>query len=72
MEIFDGVTAIETRAGALTVNVVDPLTEPELAVMLVVPMDLAVATPAELMAATEEDEELQATLLVRFCVVPLL
>lgn len=72
MDEFAGVIAMETSDGALTVKTVDPLTDPELALMLVDPMDFAVATPAELMDAVAVDEELQATLLVRFWVVPLL
>jgi hypothetical protein len=67
-----GVTAIETRTGAVTVKDAAPLTEPDVAVMVVAPMDAAVATPPELMVATEVAEEAQMTLLVRFCVVPLL
>jgi hypothetical protein len=67
-----GVTAIETRTGALTVKDVAPLTGPDVAVMVVAPMDAAVAMPPELMLATEVAEEVQITLLLRFCIVPLL
>ena len=34
---FAGVTAMETRAGAVTVNVVEPFTEPDVAVIVLVP-----------------------------------
>ena len=67
-----GVTAIETKTGALTVKDAAPLTDPEVAVMVVDPTDAAVAMPPELMVATEVAEEAQMTLLLRFCVVPLL
>ena len=34
---FAGVTAIETKAGAVTVNVVEPFTDPDVAVIVLVP-----------------------------------
>jgi hypothetical protein len=72
VEGFAGVTAIETRAAAVTVRMVDPLTVPELAEMVVVPTLFAVARPPLEMVATPVDEELQVTVLVRFWVLPLL
>jgi len=70
MEAFAGVTAIETRAAALTVRVVDPLTVPKVAATVVVPTPVPVATPPLEIVATAGDEELQVTVLVRFCVLP--
>jgi hypothetical protein len=67
------VTEIEVKAGVVTVSVVDPLMEPDLAVMVAVPTVTAVASPVFLvMVATEFLEEVQVAVAVRFCVVPLL
>ena len=63
-----GVTAIETSAG--TVSVVLPLTPPEFAEMVLVPVARVVATPAVLMVATVAVEDAHATVDVRFCVEP--
>jgi hypothetical protein len=71
MEGVDGVTAMETRVGAVTVRRVDPLIAPEVAVIVVVPAEEAVANPAELMFATLVAVEVHVTELVRFAVVPL-
>ena len=70
IEGFPGVTAMETRAAAATVRVVDPLTVPELAAMVVVPTPVPVARPPLEIVATPCDEELQLTVLVRFCELP--
>jgi hypothetical protein len=67
-----GVTAIEVRVAAVTVNVVDPLMLPDLAVIVEVPTDTPVANPPALTVAIEVADELQVEELVRFCVVPLL
>ena len=66
-----GVTAMETRAGAVTVKTVEPLMVPEVAVIIAVPAATEVANPAELMVATLVAEEVQVAELVRFAVVPL-
>jgi hypothetical protein len=71
MEGADGVTAMETRVGAVTVRRVDPLIAPEVAVIVVVPAATLVANPAELMVATLVPVEVQVTELVRLAVVPL-
>ena len=42
---FAGVTASETNVAAVTVSVVLPLTDPEVAVIVVVPVPTAVASP---------------------------
>ncbi len=69
-----GVTAIETRAAAATVRVVEPLTEPDVAVIVVVPCATLVARPAPVpcatMVATATLDELQVTEAVKFCVLP--
>jgi len=67
---FAGVTAIETRVAAVTVSVVDPLTVPELAPIVVVPTLLPVARPPAEIVATAGDDELHVTVLVRFWLLP--
>lgn len=70
IEALAGVTAMDTRAAGMTVRVVEPLTVPELAAMVVVPTPFPVARPPVAIVATPGDEELQFTVLVRFCVLP--
>ena len=69
-----GETAMDTSVAAVTVRVVDPAILPDAAVIVVVPVANEVASPllpaALLMAATVVLEELQAAVVVRFCVVP--
>lgn len=60
-----GVSAIETNVGAVTVNVIEPLTEPELAVIVVIPCLAVLASPWPLMVATPVLEEFQLTDVVR-------
>jgi len=60
-----GVRAIETNVGAVTVNVIDPLTEPELAVIVVIPCSAVLASPWPLIVATLVLEEFQLTDVVR-------
>ena len=61
-----GVTAIEVKVAAVTVNVVDPVTDPEVALMVVVPAATLEARPELLMLATLVAEEFQVTELVMF------
>ena len=49
---------------------VEPVTVPELAVIVVAPTLFPVARPPEAMVATDDEEELQFTMPVRFCVLP--
>src|ERR1051325_4022368 len=70
-EGFAGVTAIETSLGAVTVSVVEPLTVPETAWIAVVPGERLVASPLALIVAAAVTEDPQVTVLVRFCVLPL-
>ena len=69
-----GVTAIEARAAALTVNVVEPEIELEVAVMVLDPVARLVARPwlpeLLLIVAIVVELELQLTVVVRFCVEP--
>jgi len=64
-----GVTAIESSAAAVTVNVVDPLIGPSAAVIVVVPTSIAVASPALLTVATAVVSDDHVTCAVRSCVV---
>jgi hypothetical protein len=70
MEGFAGVTAIDDNTAAVTVRVVDPVTEPEVAWMVLLPFPTPLAKPVLLIVATEAFEELQVAELVRFCVEP--
>jgi len=70
IERLGAVTAIETSVAAVTVKVADPLTAPETALMLLVPVPTAVTIPPEVTVATLVVCELQVTELVIFCVEP--
>jgi len=65
-----GVTAMETKVGAVTVRSVDPPIVPEVAVIVAAPAATAVANPAELMVATLAAEEVQVAEFVRLAVLP--
>jgi hypothetical protein len=73
-EGFVGVTAILTRVAGVTARVVVAIRPPVPAVIAVVPAARHVARPFEpdvlLIDATVVFEELQATVVVRFCVLP--
>jgi hypothetical protein len=64
------VTAMETKAAAVTVNTVLPEMLPETALMVVEPVPAVLAKPAALIVATDAAEEVQVTDDVRFCCVP--
>jgi len=70
-----GVMEIEINVAGDTVNTVDPDMLPDVAVIVVEPAATGVASPFEpvalLMDATDVDDELQVTVVVRFCVEPL-
>jgi len=53
MEGLAGVVAMETKAIALTFNVVEPLIPPDVALIVVEPPLRALDRPAPLMLATE-------------------
>jgi hypothetical protein len=70
MESADGVMASETRAGAPIVKLALAEIEPALAVIVVVPEAVVLATPVTVMLATLLDDA-QFTEPVRFCTEPL-
>ena len=59
-----GVTLIETRAAAVTVKLVEPLIAPELAEIVVCPVEALLAKPVLLMVATLGLEDTQVATLV--------
>lgn len=69
----DGVTAIETKAAALTVNPVFPEIPPNVAVMVGVPVVKVLSSPFDpltlLIVATPVLEEVHVTCVVNICVV---
>jgi hypothetical protein len=69
IEGFAGVTAIDCNVAAVTVRVVEPVIDPDLALMEEVPVATADAKPEALIVATVVVAEAQVTLLVRFCVL---
>ena len=69
-EEFAGVTAIDTRVGAPTVRLVEPETDPDVAVMDVLPAATPVARPAPLIVPVDGRDDVHVALVVRFCVVP--
>ena len=64
-----GVTAIETKAGGETISVVEPTTEPNVALMLVLPCVNVVANPVLLIVATADCEEPHVTQVVKLRVL---
>ncbi len=72
IEGLAGVTAIDTKVAAVTVSAVEPLIEPEVAVIVVLPCAALVANPAAPIVATLVVPELHVTVPVKFCVVLLL
>jgi hypothetical protein len=65
MDAFAGVTAMDTIVAGVTVRLLEPLTEPDVALMLAFPTDTAVTTPLADTVAVVTEEELHATVLVR-------
>ena len=65
-----GVTAIEAMVGAVTVTVVDWLTDPRVAEMLDEPAFTAVSKPFASTVATAVEDELQVTSAVRSRLLP--
>ena len=68
IEAFAGVTAIDTSV-AVTERFVEPLIEPEVAEIVVLPVPTPVASPPLVIVATAVLDELQVTELVRFCML---
>jgi hypothetical protein len=69
MEAVDGESAMLVRVGLLTVSELVPLTDPELAVMIVVPDATPVARPLAAMVAMAGLLLDQVTVEVQFAVV---
>ena len=59
---------VETNP-AVTVNVAEPLTEPNWAWIVACPGPCAIARPPAVIVATPVNDELHATLVVKFCVL---
>jgi hypothetical protein len=74
IEEFSGDNATEDSAAALTVSVVEPVTDPSVAVMVLCPALALVVRPfvpaALLMVATVGELEDHATVVVMLCVLP--
>ena len=66
---FAGVTAIDCSSGAVTVKVVEPETEPKVALIGLVPAPTPLARPAALIVAVAGVPEVHVTDPVMFCVV---
>ena len=66
---FAGVTAIETSVAGVTVSTVDPVIEPDVALMVLVPTARAVVNPPVAMVAVPAVPDAQVTVLVRFDVL---
>ena len=69
IEGFAGATESDTRAGAVTVSVVDPEIEPKAAPIVAAPWPALEAKPAALIVATAPLAELQVTEPVRSCLL---
>ena len=72
IEGFGGATTIDTRPGAVTVSVVEPVTPFSVAMMLELPIVVLVAKPVAAIVETLGTDELHADAFVRFAVVPVL
>jgi hypothetical protein len=72
IDALPGLTDIDTRTGAVTATLAEPLMVPEVAVIVVVPGVTLVAYPLLFTVAIAVADEVHVTMLVRGCVVPLL
>jgi hypothetical protein len=70
IEVLAGVTAIDTKAGPVTVRPVEPVTPPEVAWIVVLPAAAPVAKPPLVIVAAAVFVEAQVTTLVMFRVPP--
>jgi hypothetical protein len=66
----DGLIAIDTSAAPVTVSTVDPLTVPDVALTVAVPVPTLCPSPALLIVAVAGVSEDHVAVLVRFCVLP--
>jgi hypothetical protein len=69
-EMMDGVSATETNVAGVTVEITEPLMEADIAVIVLVPRDLLVASPPLEIVATAGADDVQVAELVRSCVLP--
>lgn len=69
IDALPGLTDNDTRTGAVTATLTEPVTAPELALMLVVPSRLPITNPA-LTDATAGEEDVHVAEDVRSCVLP--
>jgi hypothetical protein len=72
IDALPGLTDIDTRTGAVTATLAEPLMVPEVAVIVVVPGVTLVAYPLLFTVAIAVADEVHVTMLVRVCVAPLL
>jgi len=70
IELFAGVTAIDTSAAAATLNPVEPVMPPEAALIVVFPIPTVLAIPPLLIVATVTADDVHVAVLVRSWVVP--
>jgi hypothetical protein len=69
MDGFAGVTAIDCSVGAVTVSTVDPTTDPDVALIELVPIATPVAKPLPVIVSTPDVADAQVTEAVKFCVL---
>jgi len=67
---FAGVTAIDTNVAWVTVRTVEPCNAPDVALMVLVPILTAVASPTVEMVAVPGVPDAHVTEVARFCVLP--
>ena len=65
-----GVTAMDCSVAAVTVNTVEPATDPDVAPIVLVPTPAPVAKPPLVMVAVPVVPDAQVTEAVRFCTLP--
>ena len=65
-----GVMAIETSIAGVTVSSVEPATDPDIALMLAVPVPTPLESPVLLIVATETVSDDHVAVVVRSCVLP--
>ncbi len=70
MEAFAGVTAMESMVAGVTVRLLEPLMDPELAVIVAFPTAVAMTSPVAETVAVAVGEEFHIAVLVRSCVLP--
>jgi hypothetical protein len=69
MDGFAGVTAIDCSVAAVTVSIAEPTTDPEVALIVLLPVPAPVAKPPAVIVATPGVADAHVTEDVRFCVL---